>query len=76
MPVLRFKTFEDLDRYEREGKGISWCFAPDEAYFQRALRFRVRVPIPPGIYRFDTLVKAQEWERQRWVGDGTARRTA
>ena len=46
MPVMKFRHFEDQDRLEKEGKGISWRFKPDGAYFKKVLRFRIRVPFP------------------------------
>lgn len=67
MAVLKFKSFEDVDRFEREGKGISWRFTPDEAYLKKVLRFQIRVPFPAGVYRFNTFEEAQEWERKWWI---------
>jgi len=75
MPVLRFKEFEDLDRFEREGKGSNWRFKPDEVYLKKALKFRIRVPFPPGIYRFESFEEAGRWEREWWIRNGTAKRT-
>ncbi len=75
MPVLRFKKFEDLDEFERKGKGINWRFKPDASYISKALKFQVRVPIPPGVYRFKTFEEAEEWERKWWVKSGAAKRT-
>jgi len=48
MPVLKFKNLEDLDRLEREGKGISWQFTPDKIYLGKALQFQIRIPFPQG----------------------------
>ncbi len=75
MPVFKFKSFEDLDRFEKEGKGITWRFKPTKSYLHNALRFNIRVPFPPGVYRFRTFEEAQEWERKWWVKNGAARRT-
>ncbi|MFV1950978.1 MAG: hypothetical protein ACC630_03310 [Nitrospinota bacterium] len=75
MAILKFKNFEDLDRLEREGKGISWQFTPDEAYFKKALRFKIRVPFPPGVYRFKTFEEAEQWERKWWINSGTTKKT-
>ena len=30
MGVFKFKKFEDLEKLEREGKGVSWRFMPKE----------------------------------------------
>ena len=59
MGILKFKTLEDMDNFERKGKGITWRFNPDMAYRNKALRFRVRVPFPPGVYRFRTFEDAE-----------------
>lgn len=75
MPVLKFRNFEDLDKLEREGKGISWLFMPDKAYFKRVLRFKVKVPFPPGVYKFKTFEEAEAWEMEKWIKSGTFRRT-
>lgn len=75
MPVLRFKKFEDLDAFERSGKGINWRFDPDDSYINKALKFEVKVPFPPGVYRFKTFEEAGAWEREWWVKSGAAKRT-
>lgn len=49
MPVLKFRNFENVDRFEKDGKGINWRFKPDESYFMKALRFSVRVS-PRSVY--------------------------
>ena len=67
MPVLKFKTFEALERFEREGKGISWNFRPDKSYFKKALQFSIRIPIPPGLYKFKTFEEAERWEKEWWI---------
>ena len=74
MPVLKFKTFEALDRFEREGKGISWNFRPDKSYFEKALQFNIRIPIPPGLYKFKTFEEAERWEREWWIKSGATKR--
>jgi len=74
MPVLKFKTFEALGRFEREGKGINWNFRPDQAYFNKALRFRIKIPFPPGLYKFRTFKEAEIWEREWWVKSGATKR--
>ena len=55
MPILKFKKFEDLEKIEREGKGISWNFRPDQTYFTKALRFSIKIPFPPGLYKLRRL---------------------
>ena len=75
MAILKFKKFEDVDNFEREGKGISWRFNPDTSYLSKALRFQVSVPYPPGVYKFKTFEEAQAWEREWWVKSGTTKRT-
>jgi len=74
MPVLKFKNFEDIDKFEREGKGINWHFVADKIYQQKALRFQIRVPFPSGVYKFRTFKEAEDWERQWWIKSGTAKR--
>ena len=75
MPVNKFKHFEDLDRFEREGKGISWRFMPDSEFRHRALKFEIRVPFPPGVYKFKTHDEAEDWERNWWIKIGITKRT-
>ncbi len=48
MPILKFKNLEDLDRLEREGKGISWQFTPDKTYIKRPLDFKSEFHFPQG----------------------------
>lgn len=74
MPVLKFKKFEDVDKLEREGKGINWHFSPEETYIKKALKFQVRVPFPPGVYKFKSFEEAEAWEREWWIKSGTAKR--
>ena len=74
MPVMKFKNFEDVDRFEREGKGICWNFKPDQTYFKKALRFSVKIPFPPGLYKFRTFKEAEIWEREWWVKSGAKKR--
>lgn len=75
MTILKFKNFEDVDKFERGGKGISWRFAPDKTYFSEALKFQIRVPFPRGVYKFKTFEEAETWEREWWVKSGAAKRT-
>lgn len=75
MTVFKFKQFEDVDRLEGEGKGISWRFNPDESYRSKALKFLIRVPIPHGVHKFKTFKDAEAWERKCWIRNGTAKRT-
>lgn len=75
MPILKFKRFEDLDRFERKGKGLNWRFTPDEVYLEKALKFQIRVPFPPGIYKFGTFEEAERWEREWWIRNGASKRT-
>jgi hypothetical protein len=74
MPVLKFKKFEDLDKFEKEGKGITWNFKPDQAYYRKALRFRIKIPFPPGMYRFKTFEDAERWEKEWWIKSGATKR--
>jgi len=74
MPILKFRKFEDLDKLEKEGKGVSWNFMPDQAYFKKALRFRIKIQFPPGLYKFRTFKEAEIWEREWWIKSGTAKR--
>jgi hypothetical protein len=74
MAVLKFKTFEALDRLEREGKGINWNFRPDKAYFRKTFRFRIKIPFPPGLYKFKTFEEAEIWERKWWIKSGATKR--
>lgn len=75
MPVLKFKKFEDLDRLEKEGGGISWRFKPGKLYLRNALKFTIRVPFPPGVYKFKTFEEAEKWEREWWIKSGSFKRT-
>lgn len=67
MPVSKFKNFEDVDKVEKQGKGISWRFTPDETYLNKVLRFQIRVPFHPGVYKFKTFEEAEVWEREWWI---------
>jgi hypothetical protein len=75
MAILKFRKFEDVDRLEAEGKGISRRFDPDGAYFKKALRFQIKAPIPHGLYKFKTFEDAEIWEREWWIKNGVAKRT-
>jgi hypothetical protein len=57
MAVLKFKTFEALEQFEKEGKGINWNFRPDQAYFRKALRFKLKIPFPLGFTNLELLKK-------------------
>ena len=74
MPVMKFRNFEDVERFEREGKGISWNFRPDQTYFKKALLFRIKIPFPHGLYKFRTFEEAEIWEREWWVKSGVTKR--
>jgi hypothetical protein len=74
MAILKFRKFDDLDKFEREGKGISRNFRPDQSYFTKALRFRIKIPFPPGLYKFRTFEEAEIWERQWWIKGGVTKR--
>jgi hypothetical protein len=74
MPILKFRKFDDLDKLEREGKGISWNFRPDQTYFTKALRFRIKIPFPSGLYKFRTFKEAEIWEREWWIKSGVTKR--
>lgn len=75
MAILKFRRFEDVDKFEMKGKGINWRFNPDNIYHNIALRFSIKVPIPSGVYKFKTFADAEMWEREWWVKSGTAKRT-
>ena len=74
MSILKFRKFDDLDKLEREGKGISWNFRPGQTYFAKALRFRIKIPFPPGLYKFRTFKEAEIWEREWWIKSGVTKR--
>jgi len=74
MAVLKFKTFETLEQFEKDGKGINWNFRPDQAYFRKALRFKLKIPFPPGVYKFRTFEEAEIWEREWWIKGGVTKR--
>ena len=74
MPVMKFKKFEDVDRFEKEGKGINWNFKPDQTYFKKALRFRIKIPFPPGLYKFKNFEDAERWEKEWWIKSGATKR--
>ena len=74
MPVLKFKGFGDLDRFERGGKGVSYKFVPDENYIKKALWFQIKIPFPPGVYKFKNFEEAERWEREWWIKSGATKR--
>jgi len=74
MAILKFKKFEDVDKLEREGKGINWHFNPDKAYLNKALKIHIKVPFAPGVYKFKTFEEAETWEIGVWVKNGAAKR--
>lgn len=74
MPILKFKKFEDQEKFEKEGRGISWNFKPDQAYFAKALHFRIKIPFPPGLYKFRTFTEAEIWEREWYIRSGATKR--
>ena len=75
MTLLKFKNFEELERMERKGEGIKWQFAPDDAYFKKLLRYKIKVPFPHGVYKFKSFEEADEWERDWWMKSGITKRT-
>jgi len=74
MTILKFKTFEDADRFESAGKGINWHFNPDKTYLHKALIFQIKVPFAHGVYKFKTFEEAEAWEIGFWVKNGTKKR--
>lgn len=76
MPVMKFKSFGESDRFEREGKGINYKFIPDENYIRKALRFQIKIPFPRGIYKFKTFEEAQKWETEWWIKSGATKRNS
>lgn len=75
MGIIKFKTFEDAERFEMEGKGITWHFLPDRKYLNKALKIQVRTSFPKGLYKFVTFEEANEWEMKWWVKNGPAKGT-
>ena len=73
---MKFKNFEDLERFDREGNGISYKFIPDKDYIRRILRFRIKIPFPHGIYKFRTFDEAQKWETEWWIKSGITKRNS
>lgn len=76
MAILKFKSFEDIEKFEREGRGINWSFTPDKDYFNKALKFKIIVPFSPGVYKFETFEEAETWERNVWIKNGIVKRTS
>ncbi len=74
MTILKFKNFDDADRFESEGKGINWHFKPDKAYLNKALIIQIKVPFAHGVYKFKTFEEAEAWEMVFWVKNGTTKR--
>ncbi len=70
MPVYKFRSFDDLQSFERQGKGITWYFKPTKDYFKKALKFKVKVPFPPGVYKFKSFKESQRWEMDWWIKSG------
>lgn len=66
MTILRFKSFEELDLLERQGKGIKYNFRPNKGYYKRVLTSSVRRAGPAGVYRFRTFEEAEEQE-MKWI---------
>lgn len=66
MAILRFKTFEELDLLERQGKGITYNFQPNKDYYEKVLTFSVKRTGPAGVYRFKTFEEAEEHE-MKWI---------
>jgi len=61
MPVYKFRSFEELERFEREGRGIRWNFGPDRRHWDQAGEFLLPRRYPPGVYRFRSFEEAQDW---------------
>jgi hypothetical protein len=74
MAILKFRTFQDQDQFEMEGKGINWQFEPDASYLKKILRNKIRTPFPPGIYKFSSFEEAESWEREWWIKNGPDKR--
>jgi len=74
MTLIKFNTFEDQEKFEREGKRISWNFMPDKSYFRKALRFNVGIPFPSGLFKFKTFEEAEKWEREWCIKKGITER--
>jgi hypothetical protein len=62
MPVYRFRSFEELEGLEKNGKGIKWRFSPDARYWRKALKFVPPCSVPRGIFRFQSFDEANDWE--------------
>ena len=75
MSIMKFKKFEDLDKFEKEGKGINWHFAPDKIYLKKTLKFHIPSLFPSGVYKFKTFEKAEKWGREWCIKSGVTRRT-
>jgi len=68
VPVLKFRSVEELDERRRD----LWCQHPGDAWFQRIARLWVRSArlnprrFPPGVRKYRSLGEAQS-ERELWL---------
>ena len=69
-----------LSRLGKESKDVlpqQICFHAQQAVektFKAALRFRIKIPFPSGLYKFRTFKDAGIWEREWWVKSGATKR--
>ena len=75
MPVYRFRSFEELERLEKEGKGMKWRFSPDESYWRKALKFVPPCSAPRGVFRFQSFDEANDWEIKHLIRQAYERTT-
>jgi hypothetical protein len=75
MSIFKFKSFEDAERFEAGGKGISRRFTPDRAHIESALAFTPTIQMPPGLYRFETFHEAQAQAMRARIRLGNQGRT-
>lgn len=74
MAIYKFKTFEEMEELEKKGKGINWNFSPDADYYKKALRFSIKRPFPPGVYKFKSFEDADKWEIEWWIKSGYSKK--
>jgi hypothetical protein len=69
MPILRFRSVEEMDRETH----VEPSFSRDASWFLRVARLWERSArlnprrFPPGVHRYRTIEAAYE-ERERWLG--------